>query len=609
MAFHKSPFRLFIIFSVLVLAVLACGSPKGETSALTVNAVLPTAPPQVGDTFELKLTLSNQSDYNEVVSEVRLPERLLASATLMKTLPELEAGVSDGYQTSFAYPRTIAPKGSETLTFVFKAGQEGDFSSDGTVVTEKGDVNFVFDLQVAKQTIEGFEPEPSTARPPIPLGPIPYQAVVQISALVEVDGEEIVGWTGSGTIISPDGLILTNAHVVNSDRFYTVKDLVVSLTVAQDSKPVETFLASVIQLDAKLDLAVIKIRANINGTPVSQADLNLPAVPLGNSDTLTLGDPIVILGYPGIGGDTITLTRGEVSGFTFEEAYGNRAFVKTSATIAGGNSGGLAVNERGELIGVPTQVGSGDIEAAFVDCRPLADTNRDGVIDVNDNCVPTGGFINALRPLKLALGLIEAAKLGQVAIEPGASRGEEYEPEGEVIFEDDFSNPNSGWYTSNTSKGIAAYEAGELTIEVMAPDYVIWSEVEYSLDEMVMVVDARVIQGVGDADFGFVCGIQDNDNFTVLEVSEDGYFSIWKYQAGEFISLVDWTYSDEVAAGGPYVMAAYCGSDGLALALDGVLLAEVVDPDFVPGNIGLLGGTFEKTGFKVGFDNFFLMQP
>jgi len=126
---------------------------------------------------------------------------------------------------------------------------------------------------------------------------------------------------------------------------------------------------------------------------------------------------------------------------------------------------------------------------------------------------------------------------------------------------------------------------------------------------MVMVVDARVIQGVGDADFGFVCGIKDTDNFTVLEISEDGYFSIWKYQAGEFVSLVDWTYSDEVAAGGPYVMAAYCGTDGLALALDDVLLAEVVDPDFVPGNIGLLGGTFENTGFKVGFDNFLLMGP
>ena len=63
--------------------------------------------------------------------------------------------------------------------------------------------------------------------------------------------------------------------------------------------------------------------------------------PLGDSDALHLGDDILILGYPGIGGETITLTRGEVSGFHLcKRGYGNRAFIKTSATIAGGNSGG-----------------------------------------------------------------------------------------------------------------------------------------------------------------------------------------------------------------------------------------------------------------------------
>ena len=79
---------------------------------------------------------------------------------------------------------------------------------------------------------------------------------------------------------------------------------------------------------------------------------------------------------------------------------------------AGGNSGGLASTPGGEIIGVPTQLGYGG-EDQYVDCRVLADTNRDGYVDEYDNCVPTGGFINALRPINLAMPLIEAAQRGE----------------------------------------------------------------------------------------------------------------------------------------------------------------------------------------------------
>ena len=320
-----------------------------------------------------------------------------------------------------------------------------------------------------------------------------------------------------------------------------------------------------------------------------------------------MGDPITIIGYPGIGGATITLTKGEVSGFTAESAYGNRAFVKTSATIAGGNSGGLAANAVGEIIGIPTQVGSGNLEGSIVDCRPLADTNRDGYINDNDSCVPTGGFINALRPIKLAMGMISLAKQGQVAVDTGSSTGESYTPSGNVDFYDDFSDPNSGWYTASDETGITEYVGGEFVIQVDEPNWVIWSNIDNYLDNVILTVDARVIRGVGDGDFGFVCGLIDSDNFTVIDISEDGYFSIWKYAYGEYVSMVDWTYADEIAAGGPYSLAAFCGTDHLALAVDDTLLITYVDPDFRVGDVGLLAGVFETTGIKIGYDNFQLI--
>ncbi len=245
------------------------------------------------------------------------------------------------------------------------------------------------------------------------------KSVVQIIAAREKkSGVLVPQWGGSGTIISADGLILTNCHVAlpkamwDEPRFdYDL--LVVALTVRSDEPPRPTYLAEVVQYDPDLDLAVIRVSQMLDGSAVDRAKLNLPALALGDSDTLDLGDRLSIFGYPGIGGETITFTSGDVSGFTREEGVEGRAWIKTDATIAGGNSGGTAVNEQGELVGIPTQSGAGG-DAQYVDCRHLADTNGDGVIDENDSCIPIGGFINALRPVNLAKPLIEAARRGLV---------------------------------------------------------------------------------------------------------------------------------------------------------------------------------------------------
>src|SRR4030065_1371770 len=110
-----------------------------------------------------------------------------------------------------------------------------------------------------------------------------------------------------------------------------------------------------------------------------QADL--ASSTLGDSDQVEIGDHLRVLGYPGIGGETITFTEGAVSGFTSERAVEGRAWIKTDATIAGGTSGGMAVNSAGQLIGVPTRASGGSTEGGIVDCRPGGDTNRAGLID------------------------------------------------------------------------------------------------------------------------------------------------------------------------------------------------------------------------------------
>jgi len=597
---------LMFAMQLLISACFPVLEKKVER-VLEVELFVPTANVTQGRVFDLQLVLSNSGLYNVHVSRIVLPRDVLNRSRYIGSEPALTLVQNEAGEGLIEMDLTIAPTGTERFLFRFEAVESGTLSGSGLVRTDDKDYPFEVQFEVAGVNPQGWEPGTSPLITPTALSPIPWQAVVQIEATVEIEGQEMVGWTGSGTIISPDGLILTNAHVVLSDRFYQVKNLIVSLTIAQDAPPVQTYYASIVQADEALDIAVIKPYQDLRGNTLNYSLLILPFVPLGDSDQLNLGESINILGYPGIGGDTITLTRGEVSGFTSEAAYGNRAYIKTSGTIAGGNSGGLAVNTRGELIGVPTAIGSGNLNDAIVDCRALMDTNRDGYIDDNDTCVPTGGFINALRPINLAMDLITAARTGAVAITTGNAGHEDFKADGQVIFEDDFSDPNSGWNKIVETEGETNYENGEYIIKVKEPMFLVWSDQEYLYDPIILEADVRVVESVGDADYGFICGLVDNDHFYVLEISEDGYYTIWKQDGQDVQILVDWKYSQQVAGGGPFGLSARCGKDQLLLALDGKVLASTVDPDYRPGGVGMIAGTFDLPGFKVAFDNFRLL--
>ncbi len=234
-------------------------------------------------------------------------------------------------------------------------------------------------------------------------------ATVQILAMVDDSGTWVPIWSGSGSLVSEDGIILTNNHVIDTTLF-EYDALGIALTERSDQPPTLTYLAVVLARDPALDLAVIRITSDLQGNAVSP---KFSFINFADSDQVEIGDSLRIWGYPGIGGETITFTEGAVSGFSLERGIDGRAWIKTDATIAGGNSGGMGTNEDGDLIGVPTIVTSGSETGQSVDCRALADTDRDGDIDSDDNCVPVGGFINALRPINLALPLMEAVFEGR----------------------------------------------------------------------------------------------------------------------------------------------------------------------------------------------------
>jgi len=211
---------------------------------------------------------------------------------------------------------------------------------------------------------------------------------------------------GSGTFIDNSGSILTNAHVVEPSDGCRYDTIGIAVTDNAGLPPELLYTAGIYAYDPLLDLAVVRIEGGIDGAAVPE---DFPGVPVGDSDQVEIGDELRILGYPGIGGDTITFTNGVVSGFTSQAEVGDRSWIKTDATIAGGNSGGAAFDTAGQLIGIPTQASASN-SSPVVDCRSITDTNGDGEINSADQCVPIGGFLNGIRPVNLAVPLILDAR-------------------------------------------------------------------------------------------------------------------------------------------------------------------------------------------------------
>lgn len=191
--------------------------------------------------------------------------------------------------------------------------------------------------------------------------------IIAESHSLEAPEEEFV-YAGSGSIIREDGLILTNAHVAAPETPGVVETygpeaaianpeyLLISLTDgATDTNAPPEYRARVIEADGVADAAVIQIYANADGTDLDGA-LALPTIPIGDSADVRAGDDVTVLGFPAVAGtgDSITVTSGLISTVINNPDLGPNSEFDTDARIAPGNSGGMAIDNDGVLIGLPT---------------------------------------------------------------------------------------------------------------------------------------------------------------------------------------------------------------------------------------------------------------
>src|SRR5687768_11031466 len=140
---------------------------------------------------------------------------------------------------------------------------------------------------------------------------------------------------GTGVILSTDGYILTNNHVVEQSSRIQVE--------LSDKRVLD---AKLIGADAPSDLAVVKIDAS-----------NLPVVPMGDSSVMRVGDVVLAVGNPLGVGQTVTMGIVSAKGRATGSGDGSyEDFLQTDAAINQGNSGGALVNTAGELIGINSQI-------------------------------------------------------------------------------------------------------------------------------------------------------------------------------------------------------------------------------------------------------------
>lgn len=171
---------------------------------------------------------------------------------------------------------------------------------------------------------------------------ISVRTVAEVSRFGRPFGGQVEG-EGSGVVIASDGLILTNAHVVEGATQ-------IEVTTADGDRTMD---ATVVGSDAEHDLALLRVDAD-----------DLTAITIGSSDDLELGDPVIALGYPlGLGP---TATQGIVSGLDRTIQVGDGPFdageltglLQTDAAINPGNSGGALIDSDGRLIGINTAAAS-----------------------------------------------------------------------------------------------------------------------------------------------------------------------------------------------------------------------------------------------------------
>ena len=251
----------------------------------------------------------------------------------------------------------------------------GEYDADGLPAGNYRLELFIDERQVQMATMAILAPTPTpvlptpTPRPDIrAVGQQAARSLVQIE--VPTDRLFAQSKAGSGSIVDGErGLILTNWHLMSTWLGELLNEggfAAIYLTVDLDHPPEFTYWAQVLPQcsDPDRDLAVLQITHRGIGQARVAAPLGLPAIPIGDSDLVHTSDPVLLLGFPNYAEGLPAWIEGVVTTH-------DRSWIKSDAGISHGHSGGMMLNERGELIGVIARYQSTTAGGVLALARPV----------------------------------------------------------------------------------------------------------------------------------------------------------------------------------------------------------------------------------------------
>jgi hypothetical protein len=188
-----------------------------------------------------------------------------------------------------------------------------------------------------------------------------------------------------------------------------------------------------------------------------------------------------------------------------------------------------------------------------------------------------------------------------------------------ILFQDDFSSPDSGWDRYSGADAVTDYDNGRYLIGVNDTGVDVWGRPGLELDDLALEVETRYAGGPLNNEYGVACRFRQagdgRASFYFFMISSDGYFALGKVvqnartilspEAGSFQP------SDAIrqAPEAVNVLAAACIGDRFSLAVNGTLVGEFTDAELARGDAALIAGTYDEGGVRIHFDNFVARPP